>query len=376
MPCNHLIPEKTLKFTSFEIFKYAIPIEPFTIATGTMHFAQNLLVRAHTDNGLTGFGECSAFPMIVGETQATCYEMAKDFAAIWKGKEAGAIEERLAELHLYTAGNYTAKSAFDMVLYDLAAKEANLPLYQYLGGEKRKIETDLTIGIDSPENMAASAVRNVADGFTILKVKLGKSPEEDLQRIKSIRTAVGPGIEIRVDANQGWSFDDAVYTLKELAQYEISFCEQPMRTYNDELLPELCRLSPIAIMADESVYTHRDAERIIRNKATKYINIKFAKSGGIHEAGLIAAVAKKNDVPCMLGSMLESRLALTANLHFALANKNISFFDLDTCLLGQLADPVIGGFSYKGMELELTDAPGIGAEVDQLYLDKLESIVI
>lgn len=71
-----------MKFTAFEIYKYSIPTEPFTIATGTMHFAQNLFVRAHTDTGLTGVGECSAFPMIVGETQATCYEMAKDFATI------------------------------------------------------------------------------------------------------------------------------------------------------------------------------------------------------------------------------------------------------------------------------------------------------
>lgn len=365
-----------MKFTAFEIYKYAIPIEPFTIATGTMHFAQNLLVRAHTDTGFTGLGECSAFPMIVGETQATCYEMAKDFAMIWKDKDPLQIEERLAELHLYTAGNYTAKSAFDMLLYDLAAKEAGLPLYKYLGGEKRKIRTDLTIGIDTPENMALSAANHVADGFTILKIKLGKSPAEDIKRIHAIRNAVGPEIQLRADANQGWSFEDAVYTLTELEQYKIEFCEQPMRTYNDELLPELCRLSPIPIMADESVYTHRDAERIIRNNATRYINIKFAKSGGLHEAGLISRVAEKHGVSCMLGSMLESRLALTANVHFAMANPNISFFDLDTALLGQLADPVTDGFRYNGMDLEIDDLPGIGADVDQEYLDKLERIII
>jgi L-alanine-DL-glutamate epimerase-like enolase superfamily enzyme len=365
-----------VKFTEFEIYKYSIPTEPFTIATGTMYFAQNLFVRAHTDTGLTGVGECSAFPMIVGETQATCYEMAKDFAAIWKGKNPLQIAERLAELHLYTAGNYTAKSAFDLVLHDLAAKEAGLPLYKYLGGEKRKIVTDLTIGIDTPENMAATAVKYVADGFTIIKVKLGKTPVQDIERIRSIRHAVGPEIEIRADANQGWSFADAVYTLNKLAAYNISFCEQPMRTFNDELLPELCRLSPIPIMADESVYTHRDAERIIRNKASKYINIKFAKSGGIHEASIISKVAEQNGVACMLGSMLESRLALTANVHFALANPNISFFDLDTALLGQQADPVTDGFRYNGMSLEVTDLPGIGADVDQSYLDKLEHILI
>ncbi len=365
-----------MKFTAFEIYKYSIPIEPFTIATGTMHFAQNVLVKAYTDNGLTGYGECSAFPMIVGETQATGFEMAKDFARIWKGKDAADIDSRLAELHLYTAGNYTIKSAFDMLLYDLVAKQAGVPLYRYLGGKKRDIITDVTIGIDRPESMAASAAKFVTQGFQIIKVKLGKKPDNDIQRIKAIRQAIPADVDIRIDANQGWTFDEAVYALNQLAQYNISFCEQPMRTYNDEWLPELCRQSPIAIMADESVYTHYDADRIIRNKAVSLINIKLAKSGGINEAIKINQVAQANGMPCMLGSMLESRLALTANVHFAMAFTNLQFFDLDTCLLGQLADPVVGGFWYNGMALEINDEPGIGATVDQAYLDKLESIKI
>lgn len=365
-----------MKFTSFEIYKYAIPTEPFTIATGTMEFAQNIFIRAHTDNGFTGVGESSAFPMIVGETQNTCYELAKDFAALWKNKDALDMQTRLTQLDLYIAKNYTVKSAFDMVLYDLAAKHANQPLYRFLGGEKRKIETDITIGINMPEAMASSAVQFKAQGFEIIKVKLGKQPNEDVERIKQIRNAIGPEIKLRIDANQGWTFDDAVFTLQNLEPYHIEFCEQPMRTYNDELLPELCRLSPIAIMADESVYTHHDAERIIRNKAAKYINIKFAKSGGINEAIKINQIAEQNGMNCMQGGMLESRLALTANVHFAMAFKNICFFDLDTCLLGQLIDPVIGGCQYNISELELDDSPGIGAEVDQKYLDGLERVIV
>ncbi len=341
-----------------------------------MHFAQNVLVKGYTDNGLTGYGECSAFPMIVGETQATGFEMAKDFATLWKSKDTSDIESRLAELHLYTAGNYTIKSAFDMLLYDLAAKQAGLPLYRYLGGERRQIITDVTIGIDTANNMAASAAKFVAQGFRIIKVKLGKKPDDDIQRIKAIRQAIPADVDIRIDANQGWTFDEATYALKQLAQYNITFCEQPMRTYNDEWLPELCRQSPIAIMADESVYTHHDAGRIIRNNAARFINIKFAKSGGINEALKINQVAEANGMPCMLGSMLESRLALTANVHFAMAFTNLQFFDLDTCLLGQLADPVIGGFWYNGMALEITNEHGIGAMVDQAYLDKLESVKI
>ncbi|HYK47015.1 MAG TPA: dipeptide epimerase, partial [Parafilimonas sp.] len=100
--------------TKTEIYKYSIPMVPFTIATGTMNFAQNIFIRIHTDQGITGVGECSAFPMITGETQATCFEMAKDFANLCQNKNPLEIEERMNELHAFTAYNNTIKSAFDM----------------------------------------------------------------------------------------------------------------------------------------------------------------------------------------------------------------------------------------------------------------------
>ncbi|HXO75500.1 MAG TPA: hypothetical protein VN824_09705, partial [Puia sp.] len=157
-----------------DIYKFSIPMFPFTIATGTMHYAQNILIRVHTDAGYYGVGECSAFPMIVGETQATCFEMAKDFATLWKGKDALAAEARMQELHDFTAFNATIKSAFDIALHDLAAKAAGQPLYKFLGGKKKDIETDLTIGIDSPENMAKKAIQFKADGVRMIKIKLGR----------------------------------------------------------------------------------------------------------------------------------------------------------------------------------------------------------
>lgn len=362
--------------TAIEVYRYSIPMVPFTIATGTMDYAQNLLVIIHTNEGITGYGECSAFPMIVGETQATCYEMGKAFAAILKNKDPLDIKSRMKELDGYTARNYTAKSAFDLALFDISAKASNQPLYAYLGGSIKKIVSDLTIGIDSPSSMAAQAIEFVNQGVETIKVKLGKDPETDIERIKAIRNAIKKAAKIRIDANQGWSHEDAVKALTALGEYDIEFCEQPMRTYNDEWLPELCKQSPIPLMADESVYTYHDAERIIRNKACHSINIKFAKSGGILEATKINEVAELNQIPCMMGGMLESRLALTAKVHFAMAKKNIIYYDLDTCLLGHKIDPVVGGAQFKGMELIVTKEPGIGASVDPQYLQTLESTTI
>jgi L-Ala-D/L-Glu epimerase len=359
-----------------DIYKFSIPMQPFTIATGTMDSAQNTLIHIHTDAGYYGVGECSAFPMIVGETQATCFEMAKDFARYWKGKEALAIEERMRELHDLTAFNATIKSAFDMALHDLAAKAAGQPLYRYLGGRQKELETDLTIGIDTPENMARTAEKFAADGVRIIKIKLGKNGPQDVERVRRIRSAVGPDILLRIDANQGWEFDTARDNLQTMGLLNIQFCEQPMRSWNDHRLPELRRLSPIKIMADESVFDHHDAERLIAADACDYVNIKFAKAGGILEATRINTVCERNNIPCMMGGMLESRIALTAFAHFALAHDNIRFYDMDTCLLGHTADPVIGGVRYKGYFLEIPDTPGIGADADNAFLRHCETITI
>ena len=371
-----LFPITSMKIIQTEIYKFSIPMHPFTIATGTMDFAQNIFIRVHTDAGYYGVGECSAFPVIVGETQSTCFELAKDFAALWKEKSPLHIEERMDELHTSVAFNSTIKSAFDMALYDIAAREAAMPLYKFLGGSKKEIETDLTIGIDTPAKMAATAKDFKAKGVRIIKIKLGKNAENDIERVRQVRRVVGDDLLLRIDANQGWSFDTAVSVLQEIGKYNIQFCEQPMRYWDDDRLPELRKLSPVKIMADESVYDHHDAKRLIKAGACDYVNIKFSKSGGLLEAKKINEVCEQNEIPCMMGGMLESRIALTAFAHFALANQNIIFYDMDTFMLGHKLDPVKGGIKYNGYIAIVPDAPGIGADADDAFLKGLEKVII
>lgn len=359
-----------------DIYRFSVPMVPFTISTGTMEYAQNVFIRIHTDAGFYGVGECSAFPMIVGETQDTCLIMAREFARLWINTDALDIECRLQQLHNFAAGNTTIKSAFDLALYDIAAKNAGLPLYRFLGGEKRLVKTDITIGIDTASAMANKAAEFMRLGADILKVKLGKGAVEDVERIKLIREAVGDNIKIRVDANQGWSFDAAVFALQRLGEYDIEFCEQPMRTWHDDRLPELMQLSPVKIMGDENIYNHHDARRQINSRSCNYINIKFAKSGGIHEAIKIHDVAAEKDVPCMMGGMLESRIALSAKLHFVYASPNVKFYDMDTCMLGHKVDPCVGGVTYDGYFLNIDDAIGIGADADEDFLKGCEKIQV
>lgn len=371
-----MMAKQQVIITGIDIYRFSIPMEPFTIATGTMDYAQNVFIRVHTNAGFYGVGECSAFPMIVGETQDTCLVLAREFARLWKGQDALDIPARMQQLHDFIARNTTIKSAFDMALYDVAAKNESLPLYKLLGGNIRHVETDITVGIAKPADMAASALALKESGANTLKIKLGKNAKEDIERINQIRAAVGNDITIRIDANQGWSFDDAVYVLQALGEYDIEFCEQPMRTWFDEQFPELRKLSPVKLMADESVYNHYDAQRLINASACDYINIKLSKSGGIYEAIKIHDIAAKNNIPCMMGGMLESRIALTAKLHLVYACPNIQFYDMDTCLLGHKADPCIGGLTYNNYQLLVPDAIGIGADADEGFLAGCEKFTV
>ena len=143
-----------------------------------------------------------------------------------------------------------------------------------------------------------------------------------------------------------------------------------MPKWMDEKLPALRTKTTIPIMADESVFDHHDAQRLIKQDACSYINIKLSKAGGIKEALLIHDVCRDANMPNMLGGMLESRLALSAKVHMALACPNIRFYDLDTCLLGHLTDPVTGGVQFDGMKLKITGEAGIGADVDEVFLSK------
>jgi L-alanine-DL-glutamate epimerase-like enolase superfamily enzyme len=362
---------------SITVYRLSIPMVPFVIATGTMNYAQNVFLRIKTRSGLIGVGECSAFPMIAGETQDTCMVLARDFAKLWVGHDASLIEARLAELNYFIAGNHTIKSAFDMALYDLAAKAAGQPLYQYLGGTYAEPESDITVGIDTPEKMAHRAKELVNHKkVKFLKVKVGTDAEEDIKRIYQIRKAIGDDIALRLDANQGWDYESAVMVTTSLENMNIEFCEQPMHRRYDDKMPNLRRISKIPIMADESVFDHYDAIRLTRAKACDYINIKLSKAGGLHEALKIHEVCKNAGVPNMIGGMLESRLGLSAKVHFALAAPNVRFYDLDTCLLGHKEDPVLGGAVYDGLKVKINHAPGIGADIDDAWLRNKESFTI
>ncbi|MFC5409641.1 mandelate racemase/muconate lactonizing enzyme family protein [Larkinella bovis] len=364
-----------MKISHIDIFKYNIPLKaPIAISLGTIENARNLLVRIHAD-GLTGWGEGSPFWMIVGETQETGFAAAQDFARLLIGQNALDIEGNLNRLDAYLPNNPTIKSAFDMALYDLAAQAAGLPLYAFLGGNRFTLVTDETIYLNTPERMVTDAVRIQSQGGLAIKVKLGTNQRDDIRRVEAIREAVGDQIPIRTDANQGWNYVTARNVLKTIQDWNIEYCEQPVKHWNIADLKRLRQQTTVPLMADESLFNHRDALRLAQEEAVDYFNIKLSKSGGIFNAQKINAIAEAAGIPCMIGCMSESRLAITAKAHFASARRNVTFYDLDAPF-EHAEDPVLGGVTYKGYEIEVPTRPGIGATCDETFLAGLENVTI
>ncbi len=355
-----------------ELYAYSIPMKPFIISLGTLYEAKNILVKIFTEEGITGWGEGSPFPMIVGETQESDLALARDFSRLLLSKNALDVKGCMKLINDFVPNNPTVKSAFDMALYDVASQHAGIPLYKFLKGEKKVLHTDHTVSIGTPAEMVDAALKLKARGVTILKLKVGsaKKPAEDIDRVKAVRAAVGDEIPMRLDANQGWSRENAIEILNALQHEGIQFCEQPVKHYDYDGLKQISLAVTVPVMADESCFYSYHAKYIAENNICPHINIKLAKSGGILEAIEIANITRDNGITCMLGGMIESRLALTANAHFACAYEHIRFYDLDYCFNHHI-DPVVNGVEViNACEIHLPDLPGIGATVDEAFLSK------
>ena len=195
-----------MKVTKIELKHISIPLtKTFKTALRTVDSAENTVVMVHTDDGRIGFGEAPPTKAITGEDNDSIRAAIKEYITpALIGQEVTDMDAIQAKLHGSIEGNTSAKAAVDMALYDLFTQEKGIPLYKYLGGYRDKVETDITISINEPEEMAADALEVVEQGFSALKLKVGIDSEKDIQRVKAIRDAVGPDMKIRLDANQGW----------------------------------------------------------------------------------------------------------------------------------------------------------------------------
>ena len=345
--------------------------EPFRIAPGITTEANNVVVKLVTDYGGIGWGESSPSKRVTGETAETVTRTLDKIGPKLIRTCPLRIEQDVELMDTIVEGNPAAKAAVDMALHDVLGKTVEKPLFMLIGGYRTEVVTDITLGIKPPKDMAVDAAKAVKEGFRALKVKLGTNVAKDIERVRTVREAAGYDVQIRVDANQGWTAKQAVDVLNKIEKFKIQFAEQPVSAQDIKGLREVRRNSPVPIMADESVHSPRDALRLIRAEAVDLINIKLMKCGGILNGRKIAEVAEAAGVPCMIGCMSESEIGIAGAAHLAAGVKNIHYADLDSDLL--LKDRLLkkGGTGVKDSARTFSKACGLGVEeIDAQLLGK------
>ncbi|MGQ9588315.1 MAG: dipeptide epimerase [Thermoplasmata archaeon] len=328
----------------------------FTIATGSSEVEENVIVKIVVGDE---FGVGNASPSNV--TQETLQSI-EEFLGKVPRKIVGTEENDIARLHqrldAISPGNTAAKAAVDIAVYDLLSKREKKPLYKFLGGTKKKMLTDMTLGIDSKEVTVQRAVKCCKSGFRALKVKVGLDIDEDIKRVAAVREAVGPSVELRVDANQGYTVDQAIMFAEHMEPLEVAFIEQPVRADDYAGLRQVTERSRVDIMADECVKSSLDARKIAREGIADMINIKLMKSAGIHDAVLINMLAEATGIGTMVGCMGEIQVSVAAGLHFALSSENIKYADLDSHF--NIVDDPSSGLVFEDGHLVPPKRPGLG----------------
>jgi len=324
-----------MKIVDADIRRASLPLRtPFVTALRRVEAAEFILLELRTDTGLKACGSAPATEAITGETLESIETVLRLTLIPPLLNRSPGLEHALETLHLSCIGNTGAKAAVDMALHSLAAQEKGLPLWQYLGGEKpRPVSTAVTISLGTPEQMLSDARNALERGEKILKVKVGADDGRDSDRIRAIADTL-PGAQILVDANQAWDLKTALGLLNALDAPNIRLLEQPVPAADLEALRRITAESPVPVLADEAVFDAEDTRKVIETHAADMINIKLMKCGGIAEALKIIGLCRTHDIKCMLGSMLEGPVSITAALHLAVAHPDVfEWIDLDSPLL-------------------------------------------
>jgi len=351
-----------MKIQSITLADISIPLhKPFITALRRVEAMSSVLVRIETNEGYIGYGEAPPTAAITGETMGSIRAAIEErIGPSIIGLDLDAFDDIMSALRHSIVKNTSAKAAVDMALYDLLAQSCGKPLYKLLGGARGRLETDITISLNDTETMVRDSMSAAREGYNILKVKVGKSGIADTNTIAAIREAC-PGAVLRVDANQGWDVKQAIRVIRAMEDknLDIELVEQPVPAYDVDGLRRVTRAVSTPILADEAVFSTRDAIHIITTGSADYINIKLMKTGGIYEALKICAVAEEYGIQCMMGCMLESKVAVSAAAHMACGKGIITRADLDGPSLC-INDPCTGGPIFSGPHIQMPDEPGIG----------------
>jgi L-Ala-D/L-Glu epimerase len=353
------------------LHRRSIPLKrPFVTAIRTAYSMDVLLVEVGDSDGRSGWGEAPTSWRVTGESpESVTAALLGPLSETVIGHSSSEPEALSAELERSVARNSSARSALDCALYDLAARSVDVPLFRYLGGSTSEVRTDVTLSAVIDETEVASLCHTALEfanaGLRTLKMKVGAGGD-DVRAALAVREAIGPGVRLRLDANQGWTPQSAIRIIGSLedAGADLELVEQPVSREDIEGLAYVTTRVATSIMADEAVWTTRDLREVIRLRAADLINIKLAKCGGLREALELVKLARENDVVAIAGCMAESHVGIAAAAALASAmgsdvrDESIAH-DLDGGML-LIHNPVDGGVSYDGDRVTLSGLPGTG----------------
>ena len=363
IPTNFSRHTERTTIRSITVEPLDIPLlEPFSIATGSVSSARNVLITITLNDGSVGYGEAAPFPPSTGETQETALAAAHVCVEMLIGQDAAQWRNLSHLLHSIYYSQGTVCAAFEIALLDALTRSFGMPLYTFFGGASTTIETDISIPLVAPAHAERLALEIVRQGVKTIKVKVGGDLHDDVDRVEAVRVAA-PNAAIMLDANQGYTPNEALLCLEALDDNDIRpiLMEQPVHKDDFEGLRYVTQHTRVPVCADESASSPAAVARLIAMGAVNAINIKLMKRG-ILGAMEIAAICHATNTQLMVGAMMESRVATSAAAHFVAGTGGFRYIDLDTPLL--LADdPFIGGYEQYGGTYDVSNVvSGLGVE--------------
>jgi L-Ala-D/L-Glu epimerase len=369
-----------MRITSITTYPIDVPVSEawkITSSLGSHHHTRVLLIRLDTDAGAYGLGEATVAPVWSGESALGAKAMIEGYLApVVVGRAVSDIAGALAAMDRGCWANPFAKSAIEMAMLDAWGKAEGRPVYDLLGGAARGLALPIrfSLAAASPEATAENARRRVAWGHRTVKVKVGLDPKADVARVRAVREAIGPDVRLTVDANGGWSVEDAVRALNEMRPLELTLAEQPVRREDLDGMAEVRRRVEVPVMADEGVFTIWDAQQALKKESCDIISVYPGKNGGITISKRIAELAAERGVACAVGSNLELDPGTAAMCHLSVATANIAAEKYHGDILGPLyheASVVKDPLRLENGTVWCPDRPGLGVEADWEVIERL-----
>jgi L-Ala-D/L-Glu epimerase len=355
-----------MRITHVEAIPYRLPVARVArFASGAIERADLVLVRVHTDDGVVGQAEAQPRPYTYGETQASIIAAVHD----WLSPALAGLDPLRTELAhercTSLEGNFVARGAVDLAVWDLAGKLLGRPCRQLLGAYAHDVAAAHMVSYDAPPAMADEAVEyHERLGIATFKVKVGRDVDVDIAACTAIRDAL-PSAELYVDANRGWSAADALRAGDALAELGVIAIEEPVAVGDAAARRRLADRWPIPLIGDESCITLADTARALDERAVGMVSVKAARTG-FTESRRIVALCQAHSVPVLAGSQYESAVGVlaTASLASGLAGtaqraaEVMNYTDHADHLLAEPPD-------VRDGRIFAPDSPGLGIEIDE-----------